>query len=439
MKSDSNKNQNLILIQLNEINFDVVYKYIQLYPQRFKGFKRLIDGINLNTMAEESYEYLEPWIQWVSVHTGKSYDQHKVFRLGDIVNTKEDQIFEIVEKKGYKVGAISPMNAKNNLKNSSYFIPDPWTKTKTDNSRWSKALSLAISQVVNDNSKSKLTFKSALIMLLGLIRFARFKHYGLYIYNIINSRRAPWRKALALDLFLHDIHLSLYKNYKPNFSTLFLNSGAHIQHHYFFNCSVLKSQLDHRNPSWYIDKNQDPFLEMLDIYNVILLDIQDKKNTEYIIATGLSQKPYNKVKYYYRLKNHSDFISKLGIKFKSIYPRMTRDFLIEFSSKEEVSIAQKILSQIKVNNKVPMFGKVDNRGLSLFVTLTFPDEVGPETSIVINSSLINLNNEVVFVAIKNGMHQTKGFSFYSKGLENLAPPDNAHVKDIFQTINNFLT
>lgn len=438
MKPSLYKDKNLILIELNEINFDVVSEYISLYPNRFSGFEKLIAGTSINTHAENTYEHLEPWIQWVSLHTGKTFHEHKVFRLGDIINFEVDQIFESTERKGYKVGAISPMNASNNLINPSYFIPDPWTKTHADNSRWSKMLSSAVSQVVNDNSESKLTFKSALILLLGLIRFAKFKHYSMYLSNILRSWRAPWRKALALDLFLHDLHLSLYKKKNPNFSTLFLNAGAHIQHHYFFNSSALKSKTSASNPSWYIREDQDPFLEMLDTYNAILIDIQDQKKSEYIIATGLSQKPYDKVKYYYRLKNHNNFISKLGINYKDIHPRMTRDFLIEFSSKKDAIEAQNTLNQIKVNNKLQMFGNIDNRGLSLFVTLTYPDEIKSNTIITINSTIVQLDKEVVFVAVKNGMHQSMGFSFYSKGLKDYIPENNAHVKHIHQTISSFL-
>ena len=62
------------------------------------------------------------------IYLGKTFDEHQIFRLGDIVNSSESQIFEVIENAGFKVGAISPMNAKNNLKNPEYFIPDPWTK-----------------------------------------------------------------------------------------------------------------------------------------------------------------------------------------------------------------------------------------------------------------------------------------------------------------------
>jgi len=41
-------------------------------------------------------------------------------------------------------------------------------------------------------------------------------------------------KALILDSLLVDVHFTLWIKYKPDFSNLFLNSGAHIQHHYLF-------------------------------------------------------------------------------------------------------------------------------------------------------------------------------------------------------------
>ena len=87
----------LLFIQLNEINFDIVEKYILLSKKnKFKNFKTLRDNFNFfNTFAEDKYENLEPWIQWVSVNLGKNFDQHKIFRLGDIINfPKERQIFE---------------------------------------------------------------------------------------------------------------------------------------------------------------------------------------------------------------------------------------------------------------------------------------------------------------------------------------------------------
>ena len=151
--------KNLIFLELNEINFDAVNFYIER-GDCLPGFTKLIEQGIVNTEAEPEYEHLEPWIQWPSVHTGKTYDEHSVFRLGDFVNSSSEQFFEQVEKAGFSVGAISPMTASNKLHDPAYFIPDPWTQTPCDNSFLSNSITEAIVQAVNDNSQSKLTFKT---------------------------------------------------------------------------------------------------------------------------------------------------------------------------------------------------------------------------------------------------------------------------------------
>ena len=111
-------NNNFLLIQLNEINFELVDKYISSSKlKKFTNLRSLRESYKFfNTHSENEYENLEPWIQWVSINLGKDFKQHKIFRLGDIVNhPKEKQIFEKIESKGYKVGAISPMNTENRL------------------------------------------------------------------------------------------------------------------------------------------------------------------------------------------------------------------------------------------------------------------------------------------------------------------------------------
>ena len=40
---------------------------------------------NIETSSEKNYENLEPWIQWVSFYTGKSYEEHKVFFLNELI------------------------------------------------------------------------------------------------------------------------------------------------------------------------------------------------------------------------------------------------------------------------------------------------------------------------------------------------------------------
>jgi hypothetical protein len=434
----NNSAKKLILLELNEINFDIVQKYLISNPTRFPALRNLLLCSHIRTSCEKKYEELEPWIQWASIHTGRTYAEHGVFRLGDIVGASVPQIFEELEQAGYKVGAISPMNTENRLKQPAYFIPDPWTQTSTDLSWWSEALGRAISQVVNDNARGRITLKSVMQLVFGLLRFARPRHYQKYFSLVLASLRKPWLRSLVLDLLLHDFHWGMFKKKRPHFSTLFLNAGAHIQHHYFFNAEPIRKTITSRNPSWYLSDNQDPLADVLELYDMIVGEYFARTDTDVLLATGLAQKPYDRLKFYYRLKNHAEFLRKLGISFIWVFPRMTRDFLIEFDDDKQTRVAQGLLSSLcVVADGLPLFGEIENRGKSLFVTLTYPHEITTTTQYQLDDHKSLLFPEVSFVAIKNGMHQEEGFAFFTPGFATYAPTDKAHVAKLGVSIKNY--
>ena len=86
---------NLILIQLNEINFDIIFKYIK-NGHKFKFFKKIKDN-TLITKSEDIYENIEPWIQWFSVYTGKNFNEHGIPRLGDGIKYNQKILFDEIE------------------------------------------------------------------------------------------------------------------------------------------------------------------------------------------------------------------------------------------------------------------------------------------------------------------------------------------------------
>ena len=191
------------------------------------------------------------------------------------------------------------------------------------------------------------------------------------------------------------------------------------------------------NPNWYIENDKDPILEMLKVYDSMLLDIFKLPNTEFILATGLSQKPYEKLKFYYRLKNHKLFLKNMGVDFIDVIPRMTRDFLITFNSVEEAKIAEKKIKSVLVDSNIRLFDQVDNRGKDIFVVLTYPDEISDKSTINMCEKNVLLKDMVTFVAIKNGEHQSKGFAFFSKKISKFSPQNNSHVSEIHNTILSF--
>lgn len=419
----------LIFIQLNEINFELLKDYSNKY--NFKFFNSQFLEKLIKTKSENEYQLLEPWIQWVSIYTGLEANEHKIFRLGDGENLNNTHFYNLIENKGYSVGAISPMNFKNNIKNPLYFIPDPWSQSDPDNNLFSKLTSYVIRKFVNENSSKGKTFKDYLKLLFIFVFNFRFKNIKLLsklIFNISNH----WNKALLFEYLLNNIHLNNIKKYKPDFTSIFFNSGAHIQHHYYFN-SIFSDKI--KNPSWYINKKYDPIFEMLKFYDEIIFEYQKNKNYDLVIATGLRQVPYDRIKYYYRLKNHNDFLNKILVKYKNVIPKMSRDFIITFVDNESTNNAEKIFNQINQLNDKKIF-YTDKRDNSIFVALIINDQIDDGYEILINNDIsINFSEYVNFIAIKNGMHDQQGY-FYSN-FEQIDLKNNEHVKNIHGVINNY--
>jgi len=403
----------LIFIQLNEINFEFLKEYFKI--KNYPNLKLIFNKISL-TKSEKNYHLLEPWIQWQSIYTGLTAKAHGIFRLGDVEKKNIPQFYEKLDKLGYSIGAISPMNCINRCKNPSYFIPDPWVNSKSDNSKLSKIISRVLRDTVNNNAGGKIGILNYFLIVILIIKFSRIKNLLLYIYYFATSFNCKWRKALFLDLLLHDIHLKLYKKYFPDFSTIFFNAGAHIQHHYFFNSRVNKKNL--KNSEKFINHSYDPFEEALKLYDRILGDYLTSNSHDVILATGLTQVLSKKIEYYYRLSNHKSFLNKLKISYLEIFPRMSRDFLIRFKNKIEVDLAHSILSKLKLNNQ-KIFGVLDKKGNDLFVTLTYNKQILPYDNLYFENQSINFFNEVNFVSLKNGIHSSKGFLFLKGSIKKL--------------------
>ena len=401
----------LILIGLNEVNLDL----IMAYPDARSSFPNLwmIGERAVRSTSEARYEELEPWIQWVSVHTGLTAKEHGVFRLGDAAASSRPQIYERLETQGWRVGLISLMNAANRLRHPAYFIPDPWTDTPTDGSRLSRKLTAAISQVVNDNSKNRISLSSVLTLSHALLRFTDLKKIGIYFSLMATALKSRWKRSLLLDLLLHDIHMRLFKTRRPDLSAVFFNAGAHIQHHYMFNAGALAHR-PLQNPPWYLAPEHDPIADMAQVYERIVSDYLAMAEVNLLFVTGLTQAPYEEECYYWRLRDHGAFLTMIGMTFDKVSPRMTRDFLVEFADAEACRRAERLLSGLRCKaDGLPIFGEVDNRETSLFVTLTYPKAIasGFIATQGTGGREIDLAPHVVFVALKNGMHDPRGYVY----------------------------
>ena len=420
--------KSLTLLEFNEVNFDLIQRYIE-DGMSLLNFERLINSGVKESTSEQEYQMIEPWIQWPSVHTGLTANEHSIFRLGDIVESDVEQIFDFVHDMGMRVGCISPMNASNEHRDYAFFIPDPWTQTSSDKSWQSRAIHEAISKAVNNNSAGELNKKVLLKLAVALSVLLPVKSLLKLVRNFPELKSQGFKRAIFLDLILTEVYITLAKKHRIDFGVLFLNGLAHIQHHYFHSCPYSDSTVE--NPSWYV--SGDPIGFALKYYDEIIGNILDLRGAETLLATGLSQIPYDNPIYYYRLKDHDNFIKSFGITYSKIHPRMTRDFLISFNNNEDRDAAKNTLEYLKLNDK-RLFGQVEERDKELFVVLDYPYEITPSCGLINqhNQSIIAMLNEVNFVALKNGHHSNKGYVLASNW-EHFEFDEGSHIKYLNET------
>ena len=422
----------LTFLQLNELNFEILQRYIEA-GESFPAFQRLLNIGIKKTSSEKNYVELEPWIQWPSAYTGLVYGEHKLFHLGDGSSSDLPNIFEQLSDGGISVSAVSPMNTALRSDSVEVFVPDPWTESATDGSWQSRFLHSAIVRLVNENASSGVS--NVALAQLALVSIAALSPVKLVILlkQAIKARGSRTLKAMFFDRLLYEISASRVKKLNIQFNSVFLNGVAHLQHHFFNDCTV--ANVGTKNPKWYRDKISDPILKSYKAYDEIVNDAL-AKGDHVLIATGLSQTSYAKAEYYYRLRDAEGLMLTLDIPFRKVLPRMSRDFLVEFHSENQAQFCQERLMGISLRG-CRLFGEMDLSGSELFVSLTFNDEIDAQDVLDRPFDGITIGSLVDFVALKNGHHVPTGYLMSSNRQILDSFSDESHVANIANVINGF--
>ena len=299
------------------------------------------------------------------------------------------------------------------------FIPDPWTETDSDKSYSSYYVNLAIKVLVNSNARLKLSYKS-IFGLIILIGFPKKLKNIIVIIKILLSYVKKSRTNLAsyFDYLYFKYAIRRIKKNNLNYSLIFLNGFAHIQHHYLLSSNEVTGS----NPLWY-DGGKDQVLESLKIYNTIFKNLENLNNMEIWIITGLSQDPQEKAIFYWRFKNHKNILEKfLNINFE-VFTRMTRDFEIEYYEENDVLTIKKFLENSYLidenHNITKAFTNIDiSKKNRVFVTFAYNGE-NENVFLCWNSLSVSLKEKLDFVAIKNGKHNGNGWAFCNTNKDNI--------------------
>ena len=420
----------MLVIELNEFNPDYLKR--EAYKLNLKNILFFLNFKHSYTFTKEEKEHhgLDPWVQWVSIHSGRPFSEHKIGRLGQTKIQNNAQIWNRLSNiNSTQWGVWGVMNAPcGGSMGRNFFVPDPWS---FDEEAYPEELNdfLSLPKYIAKNYLSpikKELLSSGLITLNFVLRNLGyglnrkiFRQFVKAIYTTgINIHSLTTLMDYASCLYF----LKFSKSYNNDFKIIFLNHLAHLQHH-FWNLDDLSSQMKFG----------------LIICDQILGEIKKdiKPDESIIILNGIRQiNVAQKGHFVYRQKDPLNFIRNICPVFCKVEQNMTHDGFLLFKNSLDLDKAEKLLKNIKLKikkNKLLFIEKIDKK--TLFYQLDVYEKIDAKEKILLPDKEIEFFEYLEVVAERTGAHIQIGDIFS----RNIDFPDKIENHEVFKYIeNNFL-
>lgn len=393
-------NKKLFLLELNEFNINILKYYSKKYNltniQKILKFNKTDTYTNDRYIGDNNqFGYLDPWSQWVSVHTQTPSKVHKIKNLGDIPSLKLKQIWEKRKNDFYIWG---PMNAsKKNSKNVKVFFPDPWVYSEKAHPSKLNNILIPIKKITK--SRGKLSNKKKLILIFKLIKnlkmYLSIKDLNNFFINLFKGYFKFGNKNLVQIIAWEDLSFRIFINFfkkKDNFFAIFfLNSLAHVQHHY-----------------WKKKNDSEEIIYCLKKIDTLIDYLLKIKNIELIIFNGLSQINVEDDKLYlYEQISHEKFLDSIGIKFKRIEKLMTNDAFVFFNTSKDKNRCAKLLDKVRFKSKKIFFVETQ-KDKKLFYKTNYIKKVSKYDKLTINKKKITFLKYFQLITLRRGIHSHNG-------------------------------
>jgi hypothetical protein len=400
----------LFLLELNEFStslMEAAAKHDDLpHVRRALSMKRSL------TLTDDEYEsgFLEPWSQWVSVHSGHPASEHQIEHLGDVPGLAFPQIWEELGKRGVSTGIWGVMNgARGNAPACAYFLPDPWTFSEEaypDELGDLLALPRYLARNYLAISKAQvLRLAGRFVVRLGkevgwgtLVASLGMLLGGLLKYGPRNFVFIVWFEYLSALAML-----ARAARNPSDFQILFINSMAHLQHHYWTDgpTSVTKQiAFGYRM----IDRVLGHIFRIVGDSGLIITNALTQVNTN-------EEPPW----ILYRPRDHAMMITRFGITHARVESLMTYDAHVLFVDAASADIGEKVLRDATVRG-LPLFHVDRSSETKLFFRIDFFDEVPETEPITVNGHNFRFGDILVRIVRRTGKHGNQG-TVFSSGID----------------------
>jgi len=412
----------MLLIELNEFNRELLQNIAA--RDGLQHLQRVLGWSRASTFTSDEYDtgFLEPWVQWVSVHTGVPSSQHGVKNLGDVPNLAEDQLWERWSKRGLSSVVWGVMNGNRRAAEAcKVFVPDPWTFSEDAYPAEYQGL-IALPRYLAKNylDFSKLAAaRNGLYLVSTLLRSTRGSDF-------IDGLRVFWRgfrrfgptNAVFIVFFEYLSAMAFIRaveRHRPDAAIVFINMLAHVQHHYW------KSS----------DGSDCPQIAFAaaaidEIIGKILA------RCEAVVGSGrtalmnalsqtctIEEPPW----ILYRPNNHAALVSFLGIDATRVEPLMTYDAHVFFANADAAASGAAILQGARINGKPLFFVEPDSHDpCKLFYRVAMSDPVGPDAEFVYRNKVARFAEYFTAIVQRTGKHNQNGdlFANFEIGRKSLS-------------------
>ena len=425
------KNHSVILVEFNELTPSLMTRFMgQGKLPNFQRFYR--ESQVYITDAGEDPPNLNPWIQWVTVHSGLPFGEHKVFYLDDGHKLEQKCVWDLLSDAQFRVWVCGSMNIRYDVPINGAVLPDPWSAGVAPYPNELHHFYRFIQRNVQEHTNDDVSFDFK-----DYLSFLTFMAtHGLSVstcFSIVRQLlrerggRFRWKRTEIMDNLQWDLFSYYYRKIKPHFSTFFINSTAHFQHCYWreMEPSLFKVQ---PTPEERAERENAILFGYQKLDQLIgrLLELAGDQTT-LVFCTALSQQPclaYEEQggKRFFRPKHFEDLLALCGVtSVKQVAPVMSEEFQLRFETERDTHEAAERLRALRVGGRSVML--VEPKGCEIYTGCELHDQVPQGSVLTLDGSARSAQFFDIFYegeGIKSGMHHRDGLLWVRR-------PDRMHT------------
>ncbi|HUR77928.1 MAG TPA: hypothetical protein VMZ22_08265 [Acidimicrobiales bacterium] len=367
----------IILLEFNELSPVLLREFMD--AGQLPNFRRFyLESTVFTTDAHAEGQFLEPWVQWPTVHSGLGYAEHGVVKLGEGRRIATPSVAALAAAANIGVGVFGSMN-QNYDALPGFVVPDPWDPVGKTHPAFLQPFFDTVAGQVQESAKHGSSSPTDFAKLgWFLLRHGLSATTArMAVAQLAAERRDPgvkWRRGMLLDSIQYDVFRWLCRRMDIGFATFFSNSTAHLMHYFWRD--MTPEAFDVKPP---VENHPSLRASVLDGYKAMDALIgrfeRDFRETRFVFVTALSQQPWtDTVKCTFRPINFGAFLRFAGIDTAKVEvkPVMAEQFRIVSDSPAVLEDAETELRAMRVGDDALMAIRREDDALFVGCAVTDP-------------------------------------------------------------------